>query len=249
MHPMNIKILQFSLLTLIATIFAIMGVFALLPSSVSAQASSNQSTTVCNKKINKDKCAEEVQACIKAKQSDSCEELAKKYNDVNDLCKSKVRPQACHEGVKQKCDSKKGDEKAKCEKSRADDFKTASSDSEGWGFKAQAEAEVGDRCGNQQSGSSVETSFDFGCLGNAGPDKMGAIEDVVYSIIRFLTAGVGIIVVIVIILSGIQYSASQGNAEATQQAKSRIQNVIIGLFIYLFAFAIIQYLVPGGLFT
>jgi hypothetical protein len=105
------------------------------------------------------------------------------------------------------------------------------------------------RCGNEASGTSVETKFNFGCLGNKGPKTMGPIEDLAYAIIRFLSYGVGIVLVISIIIAGIQYSSSEGNAEATQAAKSRIQNAIIGLVVYLMAFSAVQYLVPGGVFN
>ncbi len=107
----------------------------------------------------------------------------------------------------------------------------------------------GDTCGNN-GGTQVKTKFNFGCLGNAYPgDKLGPIEDFMYSIIRFLSAGVGIVVIISIILAGIKYSSSEGNAEATQAAKNRVKETLIGLFVYIFAFALIQYLVPGGVFN
>ena len=51
-----------------------------------------------------------------------------------------------------------------------------------------------------------------------------------------------------VIWAGIQYSSAGGNPEATSEAKARIQNAFIGLVFYLLIFAIIQYLVPGGLF-
>lgn len=104
------------------------------------------------------------------------------------------------------------------------------------------------RCGNEKSGTSVETSFNFGCLGNRGPDGMGPIEDVLYAIIRFLSLGVGIVIIGSIIIAGIQYSTSEGNPETTQASKNRIRSAFIGLVIYIFAFSLIQYLVPGGAF-
>ncbi|MGI9027276.1 MAG: hypothetical protein ACR2FM_00295 [Candidatus Saccharimonadales bacterium] len=110
-------------------------------------------------------------------------------------------------------------------------------------------SEDGGQCGNSQAGGEVKTRFNFGCIGNDGPANMGAIEDMTYAFIRFLSYGVGIIIVFSIIMSGIQYSASEGNAEATQAAKGRIQNAVVGLFFYLFSFALVQFLVPGGVFS
>lgn len=107
----------------------------------------------------------------------------------------------------------------------------------------------GHKCGNAQAGDQVKTRFNFGCIGDNGPAGMGPIEDMIYAIIRFLSYGIGIVLVIAMIISGLQYSASEGNAEASQAAKSRIQNVIVGLFLYLISFSLLQYLVPGGVFA
>ncbi len=107
----------------------------------------------------------------------------------------------------------------------------------------------GHKCGNATAGDQVTTRFNFGCIGDNGPAGMGPIEDMTYAIIRFLSYGIGIVLVMAMIISGIQYSASEGNAEASQAAKSRIQNVIVGLFLYLVSFSLLQYLVPGGVFA
>jgi hypothetical protein len=105
--------------------------------------------------------------------------------------------------------------------------------------------------GTHQCGkvSPVKTKFDFGCLGDKAPDGTGPIQDVAYSVLRFLSVGVGIVVVASIIYAGIMYSTSQGSAEQTAAAKDRIQNAIIGLVFYMFIFALVQFLVPGGVFA
>lgn len=95
----------------------------------------------------------------------------------------------------------------------------------------------------------VGLRFDLGCQGAFYEGPGGGIGDLLFSIIRFLSYGVGIAVVIAIIASGIQYTTSEGNPEATQQAKNRIQMSIISLIIYVFIFSISQFLIPGGLFT
>lgn len=94
----------------------------------------------------------------------------------------------------------------------------------------------------------VTTRFDFGCVGDALPNRFAnPIYDLFFSLIRFLTNGVGIFIVIMIIWAGIRYATSEGNPETTAQAKHGIQQAMIALFIYIFAFAIINFLVPGGL--
>ncbi len=67
------------------------------------------------------------------------------------------------------------------------------------------------------------------------------------ALVRFLSLGVGIIVVIMIIVGGIQYTSSGGDAGAVAAAKSRIFNAILALLLYIFTIAILNWLVPGGI--
>lgn len=97
-------------------------------------------------------------------------------------------------------------------------------------------------CG--RGNSRVKTKINLGCNGA----HHNPIIDLSYAFIRFLSFGVGVVAIASIVFAGIQYSTSEGNPEKTQQAKERIRNSILALLIYLFIFAIVQYLVPGGLF-
>lgn len=95
----------------------------------------------------------------------------------------------------------------------------------------------------------VEVSFDFGCLGSSySGEQLNPILDVAFALFRFLSAGVGLVVIGSIIIAGIQYSASRGNPQATGAAIKRVTNALIGLLIYIFTFAILNFIVPGGLF-
>jgi hypothetical protein len=58
----------------------------------------------------------------------------------------------------------------------------------------------------------------------------------------------GLVATISIILGGIQYSASEGDPQKATAAKSRISNTIIAIFAYLFLYAFLQFLIPGGAF-
>jgi hypothetical protein len=103
------------------------------------------------------------------------------------------------------------------------------------------------QCGNGKN--AVKIKFNLGCLGNAyTQSELGPIEDLLFALLRFMSIGVGVLVAGSIIVAGIQYSTSQGNAEVTQSAKNRIQSSVIALLIYVFIFAVLQYLVPGGIF-
>lgn len=99
----------------------------------------------------------------------------------------------------------------------------------------------------------VKVSFNFGCRGPQYCEgkldcNLNPITDIMFAIFRFLSAGVGLIVIGSIIVAGIQYSASRGNPQATEASIKRITNAIIGLLIYIFMFAILNSLVPGGMF-
>jgi uncharacterized membrane protein YraQ (UPF0718 family) len=67
-------------------------------------------------------------------------------------------------------------------------------------------------------------------------------------IVNFLAAGVGIVVTGVIIVGGIQYILAGDNATGLQAARQRIINGLIALFAFLFMYAFLQWLIPGGVF-
>jgi len=67
-------------------------------------------------------------------------------------------------------------------------------------------------------------------------------------IVGVLAGLVGVVVVGTIILGGIQYATAGDKAEAVSAAKQRIINGLIALLAFLFIFAFLQWLVPGGVF-
>lgn len=96
----------------------------------------------------------------------------------------------------------------------------------------------GGTCG---SGDTAYTPvIDIGCRGQGN-----AIMDSLFGIIRFLSDGVGLVVVGSIIVGGIQYSASRGDPQATALAINRIRSSLIALLIYIFAYAFLNYILPG----
>lgn len=65
--------------------------------------------------------------------------------------------------------------------------------------------------------------------------------------VRTLTALVGIVIAISLVAAGIQYGSAGGDPSKVAAAKKRISGAIVALIAYLFAFGLIQWLVPGGL--
>lgn len=78
-------------------------------------------------------------------------------------------------------------------------------------------------------------------------DNCGIVGYIV-TFINVLSAAVGVVIVIMIAVGGIQYSASRDDPQMVNVAKQRIQNAVLALVFYLFAFAFLQWLVPGGIF-
>jgi hypothetical protein len=65
---------------------------------------------------------------------------------------------------------------------------------------------------------------------------------------NILSALVGVIIVISLIWGGIQYSMAKSDPQAVAQARGRISNTVIALLLYIFMFAFLQWVIPGGPF-
>lgn len=95
-------------------------------------------------------------------------------------------------------------------------------------------------CG--EGDNEVKTAIDIGCKGLGNP-----ILDAMFAIIRFLTLGAGLVMIGSMIVAGIQYSASKGDPQATAAALKRIANTFGALLLFIFIYAIANWLVPAGL--
>lgn len=73
---------------------------------------------------------------------------------------------------------------------------------------------------------------------------------VVYYIVMFTNAlaiMVGAVVVLSIVISGIQYMTAGDNPQKVAKAKHRIMSALLALLVFLFMWAFLQWVVPGGL--
>lgn len=59
---------------------------------------------------------------------------------------------------------------------------------------------------------------------------------------------VGIVAVAGIVWGSILYASAQGNEQQVERAKTIIRDVVIGLVLFILMYAILQYLLPGGIF-
>lgn len=65
--------------------------------------------------------------------------------------------------------------------------------------------------------------------------------------VNFAAGLVGVAVAIGIIVGGIQYSSSAGDPQKAAAAKGHIQNALIALVIFFVLYALLSWLIPGGL--
>lgn len=80
-------------------------------------------------------------------------------------------------------------------------------------------------------------------------DGGNPVMSIVIQVINFLAVGVGIAVVGGIAWGGIVYASSNGDPGKTKQAITIIVNAVVGLLLFIFMYAFINFLVPGGLFN
>lgn len=114
------------------------------------------------------------------------------------------------------------------------------------GFDSRLTGDPGvaaEEAASKESCGGVAIAFKVGCR----EDFSNPILAYLVAVLRFLTYGVGMVVTLMIVIGGIQYSVAGGNAQSVTAAKTRIINAFLALVLYIFAFAILNFVVPGGL--
>jgi hypothetical protein len=82
------------------------------------------------------------------------------------------------------------------------------------------------------------------CVG----DEDNAIIEYSKGIIKFLSGAVGLVVVLMLVISGVQYVTSQGNSDQVKNAKNRLTNAVVGLILFIMMYGILEVLIPGRIF-
>ena len=99
----------------------------------------------------------------------------------------------------------------------------------------------------------VSPSYAFAASDKPGNCEAGlqveqcGITELIVTGIRILSGLVGVVVVAMIIVGGIQYALARDNPQAGSAAKQKIINAVLALIAYLSIFALLQWLVPGGI--
>lgn len=90
-------------------------------------------------------------------------------------------------------------------------------------------------------GTSTNTSHGVGTVGSGSEDLTASVT----SIINAVIAALGIIAVVIIIIGGIGYMTSSGDAGKVKKAKDTILYGVIGLVICVLAFAIVNFVIKN----
>lgn len=91
----------------------------------------------------------------------------------------------------------------------------------------------------------VQTSINYGFGSQSCSGTHGVIIDFLLSITRFLGVLIGMVVILMIIVGGIQYIISNGDPSGVKAAKGRIGGAVTALVLYLLMWGILHYLLPG----
>lgn len=93
--------------------------------------------------------------------------------------------------------------------------------------------------GNTDQGASGTPAQQVGCV--------NLVKKYLDPLVKLLSGLVAIFVAASIAVGGIQYSSSTGDPAKVAKAKKRIGEAVFALLAYLFMFAFLQWLVPGGI--
>lgn len=110
---------------------------------------------------------------------------------------------------------------------------------------ARAEAS-NEKCGKDE----VEVSVGIdgvNCIPRGDTAESNAIIQYLAWIIRFLAGGVGLVITLMIVVSGFEYIMARGSSEKIAHAKKRLTEAIEALILFILMSAILNFLIPGGI--
>lgn len=99
--------------------------------------------------------------------------------------------------------------------------------------------------GSKAGGGTEKATYAECNVRTGGDDDAGAVMDRVNTAINVILGILGVVAVAMIIMGGIQYATSQGDAAKATKARNTILYSIIGLVIALLAFAIVNFVLTN----
>jgi len=101
-------------------------------------------------------------------------------------------------------------------------------------------------CGDIPGGTSIlECTKPAGCVGV----ECSGIWGILLLVINILSVGVGVTAVGGILYGSVMYTTAGGSVDQVKKARTIILNTIIGLAAFALMFSLLNYLIPGGLFS
>lgn len=84
---------------------------------------------------------------------------------------------------------------------------------------------------------------------NSGDLNKNGIWALLLIVINVMTAGVGVLAVAGIVYGSILYTTAEDKADQVNKAVDIIRNVIIGLIAFALMWALLNFIIPGGVFS
>lgn len=78
------------------------------------------------------------------------------------------------------------------------------------------------------------------------PDNM-CIKELLFLILKILVYGLGAAATVGVVVAGIQYMTARDNESQVAAAKTRLLNIVIGLVAWAVMWAVMNWLIPGGM--
>lgn len=128
---------------------------------------------------------------------------------------------------------------------RCKKVREALTDSAGCSFgKGKASADSLDKCqvkvDNRFGSLGTQSNVDLGPIEQAG---VGANDDTINSIKNIVFGLAGGLSLLFVVIGGVRYIISQGDPNATSQAKNTILYALVGLIVTVFAYAIVGFVI------
>lgn len=151
--------------------------------------------------------------------------------------KGKKDKEAAKKKYKNQCKTAAAKKKAKCKK-----LATVA------GIKTPKPSPAGtaiNKCGD------VDTAFNYGCSGadSGSSGNNNPIFQVLFFIVNIVALGVGMAAIGGVIYGAILYTSAGDNGEQTKKGINIVVNAVLGVVLFAFMYAILNFLVPGGLFA
>lgn len=90
----------------------------------------------------------------------------------------------------------------------------------------------------------VKTFFNWGCSSSTTGD--GMLKDVLKTILKIIAVALPVVCMIYIAYGGMMIATAGGDKAKTKRANEMIRNAIISIIVFACAYALLEWMLPGG---